>query len=55
MKRERRHDGLEALDVAETFRPDVVFLDIGMPKLNGYETAPGSGVTHGVKSCYLWR
>jgi CheY-like chemotaxis protein len=33
------HDGLEALRVAEIFRPDVVFLDIGMPKLNGYETA----------------
>lgn len=30
-------DGLEALEVAETFRPNVVFLDIGMPKLNGYE------------------
>ena len=31
------HDGLEALDVAAAFRPDVMFLDIGMPKLNGYE------------------
>ena len=31
------HDGLEALDVAATFRPDVMPLDIGMPKLNGYE------------------
>lgn len=33
------HDGLEALDVAAAFRPDVMFLDIGMPKLNGYEVA----------------
>ena len=32
-------DGLEALDVAAAFRPDVMFLDIGMPKLNGYEVA----------------
>ena len=31
------HGGQEALSVAAAFRPDVVFLDIGMPKLNGYE------------------
>jgi CheY-like chemotaxis protein len=30
-------DGYEALRLAEQFRPDVVFLDIGMPRLNGYE------------------
>jgi PAS domain S-box-containing protein len=33
------HDGIEALEVAEKFRPDVVLLDIGMPRLNGYDTA----------------
>jgi CheY-like chemotaxis protein len=31
------YDGLEAVDAAATFRPDVVLLDIGLPKLNGYE------------------
>ena len=31
------HDGVEALDVAERVRPDAVLLDIGLPKLNGYE------------------
>lgn len=31
------HDGREALDVAAVFRPDVTLLDIGMPKLNGYD------------------
>ena len=31
------HDGLQALDVAATFRPDAILLDIGMPMLNGYE------------------
>jgi PAS domain S-box-containing protein len=30
-------DGQEAVEVAEAFRPDVVLLDIGMPRLNGYE------------------
>ena len=33
------HDGLEALEVAAAFRPDLILLDIGMPKLNGYDTA----------------
>ncbi|WP_395056622.1 ATP-binding protein [Polaromonas sp.] len=31
------HDGQEALDVAALFKPDAILLDIGMPKLNGYE------------------
>jgi CheY-like chemotaxis protein len=30
-------DGLEALAVAESFGPDAILLDIGMPGLNGYE------------------
>jgi CheY-like chemotaxis protein len=33
------HDGLEALDVAAVHRPDLILLDIGMPRLNGYDTA----------------
>ena len=31
------YDGVEAVQAAEEFCPDVVVLDIGMPKLNGYE------------------
>ena len=31
--------GQEALDVAFSFRPDIVFLDIGLPGMNGYEVA----------------
>lgn len=30
-------DGLEALQAAERFRPDIIFLDIQMPKLSGVE------------------
>lgn len=33
------HDGLEAIERAATFRADVILLDIGMPRLNGYEAA----------------
>ena len=32
------YDGEEALRLAEAFRPHAVLLDIGLPKLNGYET-----------------
>jgi CheY-like chemotaxis protein len=33
------NDGAQALQVAEEFRPDTAFLDIGMPKMNGYKVA----------------
>jgi signal transduction histidine kinase len=36
---ETAHDGLEALDVSSAFRPEIVLLDLGMPKLNGYAAA----------------
>ncbi|SFD79943.1 hybrid sensor histidine kinase/response regulator [Massilia yuzhufengensis] len=31
------HDGLDALKIAAQFRPDIVFLDIGMPGMSGYD------------------
>ena len=30
------HDGIEGVEQAEEFRPDLIVLDIGLPKLNGY-------------------
>ena len=33
------NDGQEAVEVAAEFRPDVALLDIGMPRMNGYEAA----------------
>lgn len=33
------YDGLEALEVAREFQPDIIFLDVVMPKLSGYEVA----------------
>ena len=33
------NDGLEAVETAATFQPAAVLLDIGLPKLNGYDAA----------------
>ena len=33
----KAHDGVEAIEAAERLRPDAVLLDIGLPRLNGYE------------------
>ena len=35
-------DGLEAADVAETFHPELVLLEIGLPQLNGEDISCGS-------------
>lgn len=33
------HDGRAAVDMASSFDPEVILLDIGLPRLNGYEAA----------------
>ncbi len=31
------HDGVAAMEAAEKFEPHIVLLDLGLPKLNGYD------------------
>jgi CheY-like chemotaxis protein len=31
------HDGIESVEAAAAFRPEVMLLDIGLPRLNGYD------------------
>ncbi|HXG87481.1 MAG TPA: ATP-binding protein [Vicinamibacterales bacterium] len=33
------HNGVQAVSVADAFQPDVIFLDIGLPGLDGYQVA----------------
>ena len=33
------YDGQQAVDMVEAFRPALAVLDIGMPRMNGYDTA----------------
>jgi two-component system CheB/CheR fusion protein len=33
------YDGLAALDAVQSFRPDAILLDIGLPGLDGFEVA----------------
>jgi CheY-like chemotaxis protein len=41
------YDGLEALAAAAEFKPEAVLLDIGMPKLSGYDVARRIRAAHG--------
>ena len=31
------HDGSKAIEIADSYRPQVILLDIGLPGTNGYE------------------
>jgi CheY-like chemotaxis protein len=33
------YGGEEGIELAESFRPEIIFLDLGMPKMSGYEVA----------------
>jgi PAS domain S-box-containing protein len=36
---QRAHDGAKALELGASYRPDVIFLDIGLPGMDGFEVA----------------
>jgi PAS domain S-box-containing protein len=33
------HDGIEAVELAEEFRPAIILMDVGMPRMNGLEAS----------------
>jgi CheY-like chemotaxis protein/anti-sigma regulatory factor (Ser/Thr protein kinase) len=47
------HDGEEAVALAQTFRPDAILLDIGMPKLNGYEACARIRLQPGLANAFI--
>ncbi len=47
------HNGLSALEIAAAFRPDLIFLDIGMPGMDGYEVARKLRETPGLEQTIL--
>ncbi|MEW7850790.1 ATP-binding protein [Massilia aurea] len=47
------HDGQQALQVAAQFLPDVVFLDIGLPDILGYDVARGVRQIPGLAHCAI--
>jgi CheY-like chemotaxis protein/anti-sigma regulatory factor (Ser/Thr protein kinase) len=46
-------DGPAAVELAATVRPDIAFVDIGLPGIDGYEVARRIRATEGGKSIYL--
>jgi CheY-like chemotaxis protein len=47
------HDGMQAIEEAGAFRPDLILLDIGMPRVNGYEAARRIRGQHWGKQIFL--
>jgi signal transduction histidine kinase len=47
------HDGHQALKAAEEYRPDVVFMDIGLPGLTGHEVVARMRRELGMRDAYI--
>ena len=46
-------DGIQALEVAKTFKPDLILLDVMMPKMDGIETARQLRLLPNFKETYI--
>lgn len=47
------HSGKQGLAAAQEFRPSIIFLDIGLPDMTGYEVAQAIRKIESISLCYL--
>jgi PAS domain S-box-containing protein len=47
------HDGLQALEVTDGFMPDIAFIDVGLPGIDGYQLATRLRAHAECRSCVL--
>ncbi|MEO5700886.1 MAG: ATP-binding protein [Casimicrobiaceae bacterium] len=47
------HDGVAAVSAATEFKPEFCFLDIGLPRMNGYDLARALRADPGTRTCTL--
>lgn len=47
------HSGKQGLAVAKTFQPRIIFLDIGLPDMTGYEVAKAIRKSRQLDACFL--
>ena len=47
------YDGPAALDMARAFKPDVVFLDIGLPRMDGYQVMHALRTMPETRNCHF--
>ena len=50
---ELAHDGATGIALAQTFQPEVVLCDIGLPGMSGYEIASAMRASEALRSTYL--
>ena len=52
---ETAYDGINAVQKAESYQPDIMLLDIGLPGMNGYEVCRSIRQQPWGKAIQLWR